>query len=181
MQTTETKVHGLMAEFEKPEEVLHAAREIYAKGYRKMDAYSPFPIEELSEIIAHHKPTRLPRLVLAGGLTGCATGFLLQTWASVFNYPLNIGGRPLFSWVSFLPITFELTVLFAAFSAVFGMLGLNGFPSPYHPVFNVPQFERASQDRFFICIESRDALFDLAKTKQFLESFKPLSIAEVQN
>ena len=170
-------IYGLMAEFDSPTTLVAAARRAREAGYRKMDAYSPFPIEELSEVL-HHKD-RLPLLVLIGGLVGGTSGFLFQYWASAIDYPLNIGGRPLLSWPSFIPVTFEMTILVAAFVAVLGMLGLNGLPMPYHPVFNVPRFEYASRNRFFLCIESSDPLFDKAATGQFLESLEPREVCEV--
>ena len=152
LQQRETPFFGLMAEFEKEEELIQATRRAYEEGYRKMDAYSPYPIEEISDILhLHHN--KLPAIVLTGGIMGGLGGFAMQYFASVIHYPWNIGGRPLNSWPSFLPPAYELTILFAAFGAVFGMLALNGLPLPYHPVFNVPAFENASRDKFFICIE----------------------------
>jgi hypothetical protein len=170
-------IYGLMAEFDSPTTLVAAARRAREAGYRKMDAYSPFPIEELSEVL-HHKD-RLPLLVLIGGIVGGTSGFLFQYWASAIDYPLNIGGRPLLSWPSFIPVTFEMTILVAAFVAVLGMLGLNGLPMPYHPVFNVPRFEYASRNRFFLCIESSDPMFDKVTTGQFLESLAPREVCEV--
>lgn len=170
--------YGLLAEFETPEDLLSACRKAYGQGYRKMDAYSPFPVEELAEAVGFHH-TKLPLIVLAGGIIGCVGGYLMQYWISVINYPLNIGGKPLHSWPSFIPVTFECTILVAAFAAVLGMLALNGLPQPYHPVFNVPQFEHASKDRFFLCIQSNDSQFDLVKTRQFLQGLHPASVAEV--
>lgn len=171
-------LYGLMAEFENPEEVVAAARRAYAEGYRKMDAYSPFPIEELSEAIGCHHSV-LPWIVLAGGVAGALTGFFLQYFVAAVVYPLNIGGRPPNSWPAFIPVTFELTVLFAAISAVVGMLVLNGLPKPYHPVFNVPGFERASRNRFFLCIESEDPKFNLTLTREFLTSLNPVEVSDV--
>jgi hypothetical protein len=170
-------IYGLMAEFDSPTTLVAAARRAREAGYRKMDAYSPFPIEELSEVL-HHKD-RLPLLVLIGGIVGGTSGFLFQYWASAIDYPINVGGRPLLSWPSFIPVTFEMTILVAAFVAVLGMLGLNGLPMPYHPVFNVPRFEYASRNRFFLCIESADPLFDKVATGQFLESLAPREVCEV--
>lgn len=168
-----------MAEFEKPDELLGAAKRAYAEGYRRLDAYTPFPIHGLNDAIGFRR-TILPYIVLGGGILGCVTGFGLQYFSSVISYPLNIGGRPLNSWPSFIPVTFEVTVLFAALSAVLGMLALNGLPMPYHPVFNSPRFALASRDRFFLCIESRDPKFSLAETKQFLTSLKPREVVEVE-
>jgi hypothetical protein len=166
-----------MAEFDSPTALVTAARQAREAGYRKMDAYSPFPIEELSEVLHHHD--RLPLLVLIGGIVGGTSGFLFQYWASAIDYPINVGGRPLLSWPSFIPVTFEMTILVAAFAAVLGMLGLNGLPMPYHPVFNVPRFEYASRNRFFLCIESSDPLFDEDVTGKFLESLEPREVCEV--
>ena len=144
-----------------------------------MDAYSPFPIEGLSEAIGFRK-TRLPQIVLAGGIIGCIGGFALQYFTSVIDYPINIGGRPLFSWPAFVPITFECTILLAAFATVLGLLGLNGLPEPYHPVFNVSRFALATRDRFFLVIESKDPKFDRDKTWRFLDTMQPRGVAEVE-
>jgi hypothetical protein len=172
-------LYGLMAEFESPTDVVAATRRAYEEGYRKMDAYSPFPIEELSEAIGFHR-NRLPLIVLIGGIVGCIGGFALCYWASVHAYPLNVGGRPLNSWPSFIPVTFETTILVAALSAVFGMLALNGLPQPYHPVFNAPRFELASRNTFFLCIEADDPKFDLEKTRAFLASLSPVEVTDVE-
>ncbi len=172
-------MYGLLAEFEEPEALLEAARRAYEAGFRKLDAYSPFPLEGLAESIGVRR-TRVSLIVLIGGILGCLTGFGLQYWISVIDYPLNVGGRPYNSWPSFIPVTFELTVLFAATAAVVGMLALNGLPMPYHPVFNVPRFALASRDRFFLCIESADAKFDAAATRQFLESLHAHEVSEVE-
>jgi hypothetical protein len=171
-------VYGLMAEFQDPNELVAAAHRAYHEGYRRMDAYSPLPIEELHEAIGF-RHTRLPLIVLIGGFIGGLSGFALQSWASIVAYPLNIGGKPLFSWPAFIPVTFECTILGAALSAVFGMLALNGLPQPYHPVFNVPRFALASRNRFFLCIEARDAKFDLDGTRRFLEMLDPREVSIV--
>jgi hypothetical protein len=171
-------IYGLMAEFEDPTALVAAARRTREAGYRKMDAYSPYPIEELSDALGHHHDS-LPLLVLIGALVGGAAGFGLQYYASVIDYPLNIGGRPPLSWPSFIPVTFETTILVAAFVAVLGMLGLNGLPMPYHPVFNVERFVNASRNRFFLCIEATDSMFDKEKTGAFLESLEPREVTEV--
>lgn len=172
-------LHGLLAEFETPGDLIAAARRAREAGYRRMDAYTPYPIHELTEALALPR-TKLPVIVLIGGALGCATALAMQWFASAVHYPLNVGGRPLASWPSFIPITFELTVLFAAIAAVFGMLGLNGLPMPYHPVFNVPRFALASRDRFFLAIESRDPQFDLAKTAEFLKGLGAREVSEVE-
>jgi len=172
-------LYGLMAEFEQPEDLIRAAHRAHEAGYRKMDAYTPFPIEEVSEAVGHHH-TVLPWIVLGGGLFGCLAGFFLQYWVSVIEYPINVGGRPLNSWPSFIPVTFEVTVLFAALSAVFGMILLNRLPQPYHPVFNVERFALASSNRFFLCIEAEDPKFDLQGTRRFLEEQHPFQISEVE-
>jgi hypothetical protein len=174
------EIYGLMAEFDNPTDLVAAARRSTEAGYKKMDAFSPFPIEELEEALPHHQDkVPLQWLVLIGGVTGCATGFVLQYFATVIDYPLNIGGRPLFSWPSYVPVMFELTILFASFAAVLGMLGLNGLPTPYHPVFNVERFVNATRNRFFLCIESTDPKFDRHGTAEFLESLEPREVAEV--
>ena len=170
---------GLMAEFDSPTTLVAAARRTHEAGYRRVEAYSPFPIEELHDALHHHHHDRLPLIVLIGGLTGGISGFLFQYWASAVAYPINVGGRPLLSWPSFIPVTFEMTILFAAFCAVLGMLGLNGLPMPYHPVFNVERFSGASRNRFFLCIESRDMKFDLEATAKFLEGLEPKEVSHV--
>jgi hypothetical protein len=169
--------YGLMAEFVTHEELVRAAKQAFAHGFRKMDGYSPFPIEGLAEALG--KKTRLPLLVLIGGIIGGLGAYFMEWDANVISYPINIGGRPLNSWPAFVPIAFELTVLGAALTAFFCTLGLNGLPRPYHPLFNVPEFERASQDRFFLCIKANDELFDTGRTREFLENLNPLMVAEV--
>jgi hypothetical protein len=173
-------LHGVIAEFESPAALIEAARQAREAGYRRMDAYTPYPIEELAHALALPR-TKLPVLVLAGGALGCATGLAMQWFATAVHYPVNVGGRPLASWPSYVPITFELTVLFAAIAAVLGMLALNGLPMPYHPVFSVPRFALASRDRFFLCIESADPLFDIEKTKAFLASLGAREVTEVED
>ena len=170
---------GLMAEFDSPNKLVDAARLTHQAGFRRVEAYSPYPIEELSDALHHHHRDHLPLVVLIGGIVGGSGGFFLQYYASVVSYPLNVGGRPLLSWPSFIPVTFEMTILFAAFCAVLGMLGLNGLPMPYHPVFNVERFSGASRNRFFLCIESRDPKFDKEETAKFLESLQPREVSEV--
>jgi hypothetical protein len=172
-------VYGLMAEFENPHDIVAAARRAHEAGYRRMDAYTPFPIEELSEALGFHR-NRLPLVVLIGGLVGALAGYLLQYYTSVMAYPLNVGGRPFHSWPAFIPVTFETTILVAAASAVLGMLALNGLPMPHHPVFNVPRFALASRDRFFLCIEASDPKFDKEGTTQFLKSLQPREVFDVE-
>jgi uncharacterized membrane protein len=167
-----------MAEFESPTALAAAAREVRERGYRRVEAYSPFPIEEVNEALGLHH-NRLPMLVLMGGILGGLTGYLMQYYLAVISFPINVGGRPLHSWPSFIIITFELTILFAALATVLGLLGLCGLPMPYHPVFNVPRFALASRDRFFLCIESRDPLFDRHDTADFLTSLDPREVSEV--
>jgi hypothetical protein len=173
-------VYGLIAEFDNPNDLVAAAHKTYAAGYRKLDAFSPFPIEELAEAIGFHH-NRLPLLVLIGGIVGGLGGYGLQFWASTIAYPLNVGGRPLHSWPSFIPPTFETTVLFAALTAVLGMLALNGLPMPHHPIFNAPRFALASRDTFFLFIEAEDPKFDAERTRAFLESLTPRQVSEVEN
>jgi hypothetical protein len=155
-----------------------AARSARAQGYRKLDAFSPFPIEELSDALDLHK-NRLPLIVLAGGIAGMLAGYLLQYYITVWYFPINIGGRPLHSWPAYIVITFETTILFSALAAVLGMMALCGLPMPYHPVFNVPRFALATRNRFFLCIESADPLFDREKTVRFLETLSPKEVSEV--
>jgi hypothetical protein len=173
-------IYGLMAEFEEPNDLVAAAHRARQEGYRRMDAYSPLPIEELHEALGFHD-RRLPLIVLIGGIVGCVGGYGLQWWSSTIAYPLNVGGKPLHSWPAFIPVTFETTILVAALSAVFGMLALNGLPQPYHPVFNVPRFALASRNRFFLCIEARDPKFDLDRTRKFLEQLGPREVTTVAN
>ena len=174
-----SRLYGLMAEFEEPTSLVHAARSVREEGYQRLDAYSPFPIEALDEALAI-KHTRLPLIVLIGGLIGCIGGFLLCYWVSTTVYPLNIGGRPLNSWPAFIPVTFECTILLAALSAVLGMLALNGLPQPYHPVFNVPSFDQASRSRFFLCIEASDPKFDFKATRALLGDLGAREVSEVE-
>jgi hypothetical protein len=171
-------LYGIMAEFNSPGELVTAARAAREGGYRKLDAYSPFPIEDLNDVLHLHK-NRLPLIVLLGGLAGGIGGYLLQYYVTVWDYPINIGGRPLHSWPSYIVITFEMTILFAAISAVLGFLALCGLPMPYHPVFNTPRFAMASRSRFFLCIESDDPIFDRDRTSAFLQSLEPREVTEV--
>jgi Alternative complex III, ActD subunit len=172
-------VFGVMAEFDDPKALVAAAKRTYAAGYRRMDTFSPFPIEEAWEAIGHHD-RRLSRIVLAGGVTGLLTGIGLQEWVHQIAYPLNIGGKPLNSWPQFVPVCFEMTILFAALSAVIGMIVLNGLPQPYHPVFNVERFARASRDKFFLLVESQDPKFDRQHTAEFLRGLNASEVTEVE-
>ena len=171
-------IYGLMAEFDNPTALVEAARAAREKGYRRLDAYTPFPIEELTDALhLHHN--KLPLIVLLGGIVGGLAGYLLQYYVTVIYFPINVAGRPLHSWPSYIIIAFETTILFASISAVLGMLALCGLPMPYHPTFNVPRFALASRNRFFLCIESRDPLFDRARTIEFLETLEPREVSEV--
>ena len=171
-------LHGLMAEFDTPGALVDAATKARLAGYRKMDAYSPIPVEELDEALGLRR-TRLPILVLLGGILGGIGGFSLEVWVSAVAYPMNVGGRPLISWPHFIPVTFETTVLGAALTAFIGMWALNKLPQPYHPVFNVEAVARASTDRFFLVIETGDPRFDRTSTWNFLESTHPIGVSEV--
>lgn len=172
------KAYGLIAEFDDPEVLVHAAEAAYKAGYRNMDAYAPFPVHGLAEAIGFKK-TYVSLITLIGGLTGTATAFLLQYISGVIHYPYDIGGKPFFSWPAYVPILFELTVLFGAFSALGSMLYLNGLPRLHHPIFGARRFERASSDGFFLCIESDDVQYDPQKTRAFLEGLHPVEVSEV--
>jgi Protein of unknown function (DUF3341) len=171
-------IYGLLAEFDSAAGLVAAARRTRDEGYRHTDAYSPFPVEELAEALGV-RPTRLPLVVLLGGLAGGLGGYFMQWYSAVFDYPLNVGGRPLHSWPAFIPVTFEMTILIAALAAVLGMLALNGLPMPYHPVFNVPRFALASRDRFFLLVEATDPKFDREATRRFLEGLAPREVSDV--
>lgn len=178
----ETGVYGLLIEFESPDELLAATKRVVAEGYKRVDAYSPFAVHGIDEALG--AKTILPWLIFGGGLTGGLTGFTMQVFASSYHYKLNIAGKPIglhnyYGWPSFMPITFEMTVLFAASTAVFGMFLLNGLPRLHNPLFNVPEFTGASQDRFFLCVQADDPKFDLEHTARFLEGLNPKTITEV--
>jgi len=173
-------VWGLLAEFETAEEILLAAQRVRQAGFRHIDAYTPYAVEGLAaELGLRRSP--IASIVLIGGLVGVAVGFWMQFYSSAIDYPLDVGGRPLNSWPVFVPIAFEVTILVAASAAFLGMLFLNRLPQPHHPLFNVPQFSRASQDRFFLCIEATDPLFDLRGTKRFLEGLSASAVMEVDH
>lgn len=171
-------MYGVMAEFDSAQAVVDAARRTVAAGFTKVEAYTPVPIEELNDII-HKKRTILPKLSLLGGLAGMATGFALQYWASVIEYPLNVGGRPYASWTAFVVPSYELTILFSALVTAGGMIALNGLPQPYHPVFNTPRFSLASSDKFFLVIETIDSKYDSDKTPRFLQDIGAKGVYDV--
>lgn len=171
---------GLLAEFDTPEALVGATRRAYSEGYRKMDAYSPFPVPGLAEALGFHRDS-VPLLCLIGGLIGGGGAYVLQYWINVIAFPINVGGRPLHSWPAFIPVTFEMTVLFASFGAFFGMWALNRLPMPCHPIFNSENFSAASRDRFFLCIETADPLFEMDATRDFLLNLKAHLVEEVPN
>jgi hypothetical protein len=170
--------HGLLAEFDAAEPLIAAAERIHQAGYRHVEAFSPYPLPEAAEALGYHRPG-VAGLVFAGGLIGGASAFLMQYWISVWSYPANVGGRPLKSWPPFIPVTFELTVLLASLAGFFGVLALCGLPRYHHPLFASERFARSSTDRFYLCVESTDPLFDLAATRAFLEGLSPLGVEEV--
>jgi hypothetical protein len=182
MHATETSdFHGLLAEYGSAQALVDAAERTHAAGFRVVDAYTPFPIEHLSEVICDHQKSKVPLICLGGGVVGALSGWALVSWTSVIDYPLNIGGKPFYSWPAFIPVIFECTILFAAFSAGIGMLALNRLPEPYHPVFNVEAFRaKASRDGFFLCVEATDPKFDLAATRQFLVSTGAVEVHDVE-
>jgi hypothetical protein len=169
---TQPRLYGLMAEYDQPEQIRAAVRMARKAGYRHMDAFTPYPVDGLAYELGEKK-SRIPFIILIGGLTGACVGFFMQYWTMAVDYPFNSGGRPTNSWPAFIPVTFETMVLVASFGAFLGMLFLNGLPRPNHPVFNVGQFARASQDRFFLCIESADPQFDEMATAAFLGATEP--------
>ncbi len=173
------KIFGLMAEFASVDALFAATRRARLAGYREMDAYTPYAVEGLAEELGEGK-TRVPVVVLIGGLVGAGAGFLMQYWSMAVDYPFNAGGRPLNSWPAFIPVAFEMMILVASISAFLSMLFMNDLPRPHHPLFNVPQFARASQDRFFLCIEATDPQFDAERTLAFLSVAEShLGIVEV--
>lgn len=179
MRHTEPKLYGIMAEFDSPSDLVAAARRTHEAGYRRVNGYSPYPIEELTEAIGFTRTT-LPLIVLIGGILGGLGGFFMQYWMEVIDYPLNVGGKPFNSWPAFIPITFESTVLVASFAAVLGMLVLNKLPQPYHPVFNAPNFALATRDKFFLVIEANDPKFRHEETTQFMNTLGALGVNDVE-
>ena len=172
--------YGLLAEFDTPTQLVRAAESAYAEGYRRMDCYTPYPVEEAAEAIGFHK-NEVSLVCLLGGLLGVCAMWSLETWVSVWAYPLNIAGRPYYSWVAFAVPAYEWTILYAGLSAAFGMLALNGLPTVYHPLFNAPNFRNgATSDKFFLCLEATDPRFEPVETRSFLESHAPLSVVEVE-
>ena len=180
MRKRNTFQYGMVAEFDTPEAIISATELAREKGYTAIECYTPFPVHGLSEAM-NFRDERLPWIFFLCGLTGALSGLALETYTAVFDYPLNVGGKPLFSLPSFFPVLYECTILFAALGGTISMLALNGLPRPYHPIFSAPGFERASQDRFFLCIEATDAQFDNEKTRKFLESLKPFSVSSVED
>jgi len=172
------KIYGLLAEFDTPTQLVNAARKVREAGYKKTDAFSPFPLHEIDEALGI-KRSILPFMVFGGGLIGLLTGIGLQYFVHVFDYPIIVGGRPFFSLPSFIPVSYELTILLAAFTAVFGMIALNGLPQPYHPVFNVPRFALASREKFFLLIETKDAQFDYEQTRNFMQTLNAQEVFDV--
>jgi hypothetical protein len=172
------RLYGLIAEFDTPEQLVSATRRAFNAGYRALDAYAPFPVEGLSDALAF-RPKAVPLIGLIGGMVGAATGYGMQFFVHTISLPIDVGGRPLNSWPSFIPVTFEMGVLFSALALLFGLFILNGHPEPYHPVFNVEAFGRASRDRFFLCIQARDVRFDAAATRQFLLGLDAREVSDV--
>jgi hypothetical protein len=163
------KAYGVVAEFDTPDQLIGAAKQARKAGYKRLEAYSPFPVHGLVDAVGF-KDEKVPWIVFMGGLVGASCGYLLQYYTSVIDYPMNVGGKPLNSLPMFFPVTYEMTILFASFGAFLGMLALNKLPQPYHGAFNTPNFERASQDKFFLAIESDDEQFDEVETKKFMDT-----------
>lgn len=172
------KFYGLIAEFRTGDALLEAAKRARDEGYREVEAYAPYPVEGIAEAVGFHSH-RVPMITLLGGIAGGAGGYFLQWYSAVIDFPINVGGRPLHSWPSFIPATFELTILGAALAAVFGMLAANGLPRLHHPVFDAPDFEQATRNRFFLCLPARDPHFEMQRSRDFLQELKPMSVNEV--
>lgn len=174
-------IYGLLAEFDTPTELVVAARSAYAAGYRRMDCYTPYPVEEAAEAIGFHR-NNVSLVCLLGGILGCFAMFGMETWVSVWGYPLNIAGRPYYSWPAFVVPAYEWTILWSGLAAAFGMLAMNGLPTLYHPLFNAPNFRNgATSDKFFLCLEATDPKFSLSETRAFLADHRPLSVVEVDH
>jgi hypothetical protein len=174
----DSNLYGIMAEFDTATELVDAANKVRLAGYTHTDAFSPFPLHEIDEALGIRRSI-LPLLVFAGGITGALTGVALQVFVHYIDYPMNIGGRPYLSWPSFIPPSYELTILLAGFTAVFGMLFLNGLPRPYHPVFNVPRFALATREKFFLLIEAADPKYSYDEARSFMESLNPQEVFDV--
>jgi hypothetical protein len=174
----DAKLYGLIAEFTEPDHLLAAALQAHAEGYRRCDAFTPYHVEGLAEAIGMHR-TGVPLVTLICALGGATIGYAMQLYSAAADYPINVGGRPLHSWPAFVPITFELAVLFGAFGTAIGMLLLNGLPRPHHPVFETPFFAERNQSRFYLCIEAADPRFDRMRTEDFLQKQNPAHIWEV--
>ncbi|MGI8467724.1 MAG: DUF3341 domain-containing protein [Pyrinomonadaceae bacterium] len=175
----EKHIYGIMAEFDTPTELVDAARKVRQAGYTKTDAFSPFPLHEIDEALGVRRSI-LPFLIFGGGITGLLSALALVYFVHVLDYPIIVGGRPFFSLTAFIPPMFELTILFSAFVAVFGMLLLNGLPQPYHPVFNVPRFALATREKFFLLIEAKDPKYDYETAKSFMQSLNPQEVFDVE-
>jgi hypothetical protein len=178
-KVVESPVYGLVAEFSDTESILSAANHAREAGYTKMDAYSPFPVHGLAEAIGFND-IHVPWIIFISGVLGAILGFGMEVYCLAVDYPLNVGGRPLVSWPSFIPVAYETTILSASFGAFLGMLAMNGLPRPHHPIFNTPRFEMASVDKFFLCIEANDPMFDIERTEQFLETLGPDAVSIVE-
>ena len=170
----------MLAEFDTPSDLVRAAQAAYENGWRRMDCYTPYPVEEAAEAIGFHK-NRVSLITLIGGLMGLCAMFSLETWISTLAYPLNIGGRPTYSWPAFIIPAYEWTILFAGFSAALGMFAMNGLPSLYHPLFNAPNFRNgATDDKFFLCLEATDPKFEVAAATAYLAGLEATSVVEVE-
>ena len=180
MTEEKRNLYGLLAKFDRQEDLVAATNRVYDAGYRKFDAYTPYPVQELSRTMGL-KPSPLPLVILAAGIIGGLAGFLMQTYATVIDYPQNIGGRPLFSWPTYIPITFELIILFASLAGILGLFFFTRFPQPYHPVFNSEDFnEHASQDSFYLDIEASDPKFNLDQTRRFMQELGAVQVSEIE-
>jgi len=177
---TQSTLYGIAAEYADDGTLMAAAEKAHEAGYTVMDAYTPIPVHGLHEALGRRKRTSLPLITLAGGVIGGLGGLGLQIWVSAIEYPMNVGGRPWLSWPSFFPVTFECMILGAALATIIGLFALCKFPLPYHPIFNTPGFERATNDRFFLCIEAEDPKFDAQTVRQFLESTGAEAVSEVE-